>query len=234
MTNVVIPTFFFKKEPRCWQKPNWSNVNIQELLKLNFIVTYNIRSPKKILRKIWFCAIKVTTLLPYLTVCSWIIYGRWPHGCVCEGYAWSGGGRRIIRVDLTADGGKTWTSADSLVQDTARHPRHWGWTLWKVRYLLHPWWRLRIRMDLRFYWQFCGSGSVGSILGLPDPYPDPLDRYGSGSFHHKAKIVRKILIPTVLWHLYDFLSLKNDLKVPSKSNKQKNFFCWHLEDHWRK
>lgn len=48
-----------------------------------------------------------------------------------SGYAWSGGGRKIIRVDLTADGGRTWTSAETLSQDTARHPRHWGWTLWK-------------------------------------------------------------------------------------------------------
>lgn len=48
-----------------------------------------------------------------------------------KGYAWSGGGRRIIRVDLTADGGKTWTQADTLEQDTARHSRHWGWTIWK-------------------------------------------------------------------------------------------------------
>jgi len=48
-----------------------------------------------------------------------------------KGYAWSGGGRKIVRVDLTADGGKTWTQADSLEQDTARHPRHWGWTIWK-------------------------------------------------------------------------------------------------------
>eukprot|EP00088_Acartia_fossae_P005735 TRINITY_DN1258_c0_g1_i2.p1 TRINITY_DN1258_c0_g1~~TRINITY_DN1258_c0_g1_i2.p1 ORF type:complete len:571 (-),score=127.97 TRINITY_DN1258_c0_g1_i2:865-2577(-) len=47
-----------------------------------------------------------------------------------SGYAWSGGGRAIVRVDLTADGGKTWTQADSLVQDSARHPRHWGWTVW--------------------------------------------------------------------------------------------------------
>ncbi len=30
------------------------------------------------------------------------------------------------------------------------------------------------------------------------------------------------MIPTVLWLLYDFLSLKNYLNVPSKSNKQKN------------
>lgn len=25
-----------------------------------------------------------------------------------KGYAWSGGGRDIIRVDVSADGGKTW------------------------------------------------------------------------------------------------------------------------------
>ncbi len=37
---------------------------------------------------------------------------------------------------------------------------------------------------------------------------------GSGSYHHQAKIVRKTLISTVLWLLYDFLSLKNDVNVP--------------------
>jgi hypothetical protein len=31
------------------------------------------------------------------------------------------------------------------------------------------------------------------------------------------------MIPTVLWLPYAFLSLKNDVNVPSKSNKQKNF-----------
>jgi hypothetical protein len=36
-----------------------------------------------------------------------------------------------------------------------------------------------------------------------------------------------------------FLSLKNDVNVPSKSNQQKNFFkkfvfCWRLEGQWRK
>jgi hypothetical protein len=31
---------------------------------------------------------------------------------------------------------------------------------------------------------------------------------------------RKTLIPTVLLRHYDFLSLKNDVNVPSKSNKQ--------------
>jgi hypothetical protein len=35
---------------------------------------------------------------------------------------------------------------------------------------------------------------------------------------------RKTLIPIVLSLLYDFLSLKNDVNVPSKFIKQKNYF----------
>jgi hypothetical protein len=38
----------------------------------------------------------------------------------------------------------------------------------------------------------------------------------------QAKIVRKTFIPPILGVLYDFLSLKNDVNVVSKSNKQKN------------
>jgi hypothetical protein len=57
---------------------------------------------------------------------------------------------------------------------------------------------------------------------------------GSGSFYHYAKIVRKTLIPTFLRLLLDFLTLKNDVNVPSKSNNQKNYFlklvfCRRLE-----
>jgi len=46
-----------------------------------------------------------------------------------------------------------------------------------------------------------GSGSISQ-------------RYGSGPgyFCQLAKIVRKTLIPTVLWLLLDFLSLKNDVQ----------------------
>jgi hypothetical protein len=44
-------------------------------------------------------------------------------------------------------------------------------------------------------------------------------RYGSGSFYHKEKIIRKTLIPTVLGLLYDFLN--NDVNVASKTNEQK-------------
>jgi hypothetical protein len=42
--------------------------------------------------------------------------------------------------------------------------------------------------------------------------------------YHQANIVRNPLIPTVMLLFFDFLSLKNDVNVPSKSNKQKNFY----------
>ncbi len=75
---------------------------------------------------------------------------------------------------------------------------------------------------------------------VADPEPDPYifgplgsgsvcQMYGSGSFYHQAKIVRKTSILTVLLLLFDFLSLKNDVNVPLKSNRQK-IFGWSLED----
>ncbi len=64
---------------------------------------------------------------------------------------------------------------------------------------------------------------VPHVLGLPDP--DPLVRVmdpdPDPSIIKNATIVRKTLIPTILWTIFDFLSLKNDVNVPSKSNKQK-------------
>ncbi len=70
--------------------------------------------------------------------------------------------------------------------------------------------------------QCSGSGSISQRYGS-----------GSGSFYHQAKIVRKNLIPNVLWLLLDFLSLQNDVNVPSKSNKQ-IFFLFVFEGQWRK
>lgn len=49
-----------------------------------------------------------------------------------KGYAYSGGGNRIIRVDLTADGGKTWFEGKIDAQDTVKEPRHYGWTVWSA------------------------------------------------------------------------------------------------------
>ncbi len=79
------------------------------------------------------------------------------------------------------------------------------------------------------------ASRTGIFCSILDPYlnPDPNQPdphvfgplgSGSGSFYHQATIVRKTLIRTVLWPLLNFLSLKNDVNVPSKSYKQKNFF----------
>eukprot|EP00656_Telonema_subtile_P009952 TRINITY_DN14731_c0_g1_i6.p1 TRINITY_DN14731_c0_g1~~TRINITY_DN14731_c0_g1_i6.p1 ORF type:complete len:263 (-),score=57.28 TRINITY_DN14731_c0_g1_i6:64-852(-) len=48
------------------------------------------------------------------------------------GYAYSGGGRGIVRVDVSADGGVTWTSAE-LEEGSEQHPaRAWAWTFWSA------------------------------------------------------------------------------------------------------
>jgi hypothetical protein len=61
---------------------------------------------------------------------------------------------------------------------------------------------------------------IRMFLGLADP--DPIVKgTDPDPFYHQAKIERKTLIPTVLLLFYDFLTLKNDANVPSKSNKQK-------------
>ncbi|KAK6750357.1 hypothetical protein RB195_002373 [Necator americanus] len=48
------------------------------------------------------------------------------------GYAWSGGGRGIIRVEVSGDGGKTWQLAE-LEQDESQDVDHmWSWTLFRA------------------------------------------------------------------------------------------------------
>ena len=47
-----------------------------------------------------------------------------------KGYAWSGGGRGIVRVDVSLDGGKTWHVANLQGEDKLR--RAWAWKLWEA------------------------------------------------------------------------------------------------------
>lgn len=49
-----------------------------------------------------------------------------------KGYAWSGGGQKIIRVDVSSDKGKTWHVAHFDHQDDSLPPQHWAWTLWSI------------------------------------------------------------------------------------------------------
>ena len=47
-----------------------------------------------------------------------------------KGYAYSGGGRGITRVDVSADGGKTWTTATLGKGSHQAMHKAWAWTLW--------------------------------------------------------------------------------------------------------
>jgi len=48
-----------------------------------------------------------------------------------KGYAWSGGGNGIIRVDVSSDNGKNWTTAE-LKKVPQEANRGWAWTLWEA------------------------------------------------------------------------------------------------------
>jgi len=49
-----------------------------------------------------------------------------------SGWAWAGGGRNIVRVDVSGDNGKHWTSA--ALGDGARQKfgPAWAWTFWSA------------------------------------------------------------------------------------------------------
>uniref|UniRef100_A0AAG5D097 sulfite oxidase n=1 Tax=Anopheles atroparvus TaxID=41427 RepID=A0AAG5D097_ANOAO len=56
-----------------------------------------------------------------------------------KGYAWSGGGSAVIRVDLTTDGGKTWFVANIDETEQGTGPgRHWSWSLWSAKIPVKP------------------------------------------------------------------------------------------------
>ena len=48
------------------------------------------------------------------------------------GYAWSGGGQKIIRVEVSCDGGETWKEAELNDGNDQEIDRAWAWTLWNA------------------------------------------------------------------------------------------------------
>ena len=50
---------------------------------------------------------------------------------VIEGYAFSGGGRKIIRVDVSTDDGHTWHQAEMNVDPVNDGIRDWSWKRWR-------------------------------------------------------------------------------------------------------
>jgi len=57
-------------------------------------------------------------------------YGLEEDAIRLEGYAISGGGRDIIRVDISADGGKSWAQA-KIHPDVTQGRKSWSWKRWE-------------------------------------------------------------------------------------------------------
>ena len=55
-----------------------------------------------------------------------------------RGIAWSGGGRAIIRVDVSVDGGQSWHTAELTEGTLQRRGRAWAWTFWEATVPLPP------------------------------------------------------------------------------------------------
>jgi sulfite oxidase len=102
-----------------------------------------------------------------------------------KGVAWSGGGRKVERVDVSIDGGKTWTAAELYKPIEQRRNRHWAWTQFSKTLPLPEHVRKRLEkgeqvslditskaMNSDFNVQVCSVvSSYSSGLGLQRPVP---------------------------------------------------------------
>jgi sulfite oxidase len=59
------------------------------------------------------------------------VYGLEEDAVEVQGYAFSGGGRKIVRVDVSADEGRSWQQAEILPDDAQGH-KSWAWRRWKL------------------------------------------------------------------------------------------------------
>ena len=58
------------------------------------------------------------------------VYGLEEDTVVLEGYCFAGGGREIVRVDVSANDGRTWGQAELLPDDHKGH-KFWAWKRWR-------------------------------------------------------------------------------------------------------
>ena len=49
-----------------------------------------------------------------------------------SGYAFTGGGRTIARIELSIDSGKTWRQVRDIEQDVTESGRLWSWARWQT------------------------------------------------------------------------------------------------------
>jgi sulfite oxidase len=82
----------------------------------------------------WENGIKLGELSVNSVICTPLAGARLQSGPLqVEGYSFAGGGRRIERVDVSIDGGRTWQTA--ALEDTAAP---WAWRFWRAGLDLAP------------------------------------------------------------------------------------------------
>eukprot|EP00958_Prasinococcus_capsulatus_P024321 scaffold3768_cov376-Prasinococcus_capsulatus_cf.AAC.36 len=52
--------------------------------------------------------------------------------CTVNGYAYTGGGRKIIRCEISLDGGMSWKLATISTEELPRMGRYWCWFMWEI------------------------------------------------------------------------------------------------------
>lgn len=55
-----------------------------------------------------------------------------------SGYAWSGGGRGIIRIEISVDGGETWNSCEMEQEEKQDLEHMYAWTLFRTEVKIPP------------------------------------------------------------------------------------------------
>lgn len=109
-----------------------------------------------------------------------------------RGYSWSGGGRNVIRVDVSTDGGKTWSVAE-LHENAKKQPhgRAWAWVPWEAT--------VPIPKDLKFdsngsaELQVCCKATDTSYNSQPENPSSVWNLRGvlNNSFHRVPLIVKQ-------------------------------------------
>ena len=109
-----------------------------------------------------------------------------------RGYSWSGGGRNVIRVDVSTDGGKTWNVAD-LDEKAKKQPngQAWAWVPWEAT--------VKIPQDLQFdengkaELEVCCKATDSSYNTQPETPASVWNLRGvlNNSFHRVPVIVRQ-------------------------------------------
>ncbi|GAB7347698.1 hypothetical protein MBLNU459_g5260t1 [Dothideomycetes sp. NU459] len=64
------------------------------------------------------------------------VYGLEEDSIAIQGYAFSGGGRRIVRVDVSPDNGKTWQQAQ-ILESEQKGNKAWSWSQWRIAFEKH-------------------------------------------------------------------------------------------------